>query len=129
MRRVYGYMRRNFASGKRYQDGQNAQAKSDAPLVIEKQSVGTAVAEIGEEIELKVGAGIVVPESTGKSVDDSVDQENQVEQGLPAQPEDSANDTGDLPGHLTGFMPTDALQPAAGDLPSAPDDKIDSDAE
>lgn len=135
MRRVYGYKRRDHAGGKRYQDGQDAQARGDAPIVIETQTLGTAVAEAGEEIDLKVGAGVVVAPaaSTGKSVDDSVDSEDQVEKGSPVQAEaeaaDPENDTGELPGHLTGFMPTEAMQPAAGDLPATPDDKIDPDAE
>jgi len=135
MRRVYGYKRRDHACGKRYQDGKQSQARSDKPLVIENRSIGAAVAESGEELELKLGLGVRATEPTVnvKMGDDSVDPENPVqpepETSIAGPAEDPDNDTGELPGHLTGFMPTTVMAPAAGDQPNEAGPETDPDAE
>lgn len=128
MRRVYGYKRRDHASGKRYQDGKNSQARSDKPLVIENRQLEQAG---GEELELKTGLGVVV--AAPVLGDDSVDPENPVqpepETSVAGPAEDPDNDTGELPGHLTGFMPTAVMSPAAGDQPNESGPETDPDAE
>lgn len=95
MRRVYGYKKRNHASGKRYQDGINAQARSDKDIVINS---AVLVAEPEDEvIEIKSREPVAPVQEPEVVIEE----------------EDPDEDTGDLPKHLTDFMPTAAMNPEA----------------
>jgi hypothetical protein len=101
MRRVYGYKKLNQA-GRRYQDGIGAQAKGDAPIVIngKEETVATATAVAEEVIEVKTPAAkakiteapvpVMVPETPKVQTLD----------------EDTSDATGPLPEHMTSFMPS-----------------------
>lgn len=111
-RRVYGFRRRNL-TGHRYQDGIGAQAKSDAPVVIESKDIGTITADEEEIIEVKPAASLITntPETAPeKYTEPDAVPEPEEPEDLPkvATLTDDNEDTGPLPKHMTGFMPLSA---------------------
>ena len=57
MKRVYGYKRRHAAAGRRYQDGENAQQRSDPDKVINQEVFGNEDAGDGEvEMEVEISS-------------------------------------------------------------------------
>lgn len=135
MKRVYGYKRRDHASGKRYQDGMGAQAKGEVAVIDRETLPGLKeqpVAGTGEEIELKVGAGLKstepflpgpppagipgpLDEDTGERPTGGESDKPQTAQADTVEKEEAV---GDLPNHMTGFMATDNVQPSVS-TPSA----------
>jgi hypothetical protein len=97
MRRVYGYKRRNHACGKRYQDGINAQAKSDKAVVIDNTVlVDTAVLD-GEELDLTPAAGVAKPQPAKEPT-------KILANPVPLKDDAQEDEIGDLPKHMTNFM-------------------------